>query len=52
MNQEKVKMILNNMSLLLDSLYDELIPNEQSVTYEDVVHDSLYSDDYDEVFEG
>lgn len=51
MNQEKVKMILNNMSLLLDSLYDELIPQEQSVSYEDIIQDSLH-DDYDEVFEG
>lgn len=50
MNQEKVKMILNNMSLLLDSLYEELIPKDHSVSYEEVISSSLY-DDYDEVFE-
>jgi hypothetical protein len=59
--QERLKMILGNLSLLIDSLYEELELNEPTppqysevleyADYADVEHCN-YADTYDEVFEG
>lgn len=59
--QERLKMILGNLSLLIDSLYEELELNEPTPPqYNEVVEYSNYedleycnyADTYDEVFQG
>lgn len=59
--QERLKLILGNLSLLIDSLYDELgLKNQTEIPeYSEVLEFSLHEEeltgitsDYDEVFEG
>jgi hypothetical protein len=49
MNKEKLKLIVRNLELLVESLKDELMSDERStLNYEEI---APYLDDYDEVFE-
>jgi hypothetical protein len=51
--QERLKLILGNLSLLIDSLYEELELNQPAPPeYTEVLEYSTYADTYDEVFEG
>lgn len=53
MDKERVKLIIRNMELLIDSLKQELSDNHsvESVPIE-TVNTVPYVDDYDEVFSG
>lgn len=48
MNQEKVKLIIRNMELLLDSLKAEVYTDVPSYRVTDVIP---YEEDYDEIYE-
>jgi hypothetical protein len=47
MNKEKLKLIINNLEILLDELKTEVYPKTSSLQYEQV---SQFITDYDEVF--
>jgi hypothetical protein len=48
MNQEKIKLIIRNLELLLDSLKEEVYSNSKKYNYDDI---SRYVHDYDELYE-
>lgn len=48
MDRDKVKLIIRNMELLLDSLKAEVYSDETSYSYDDIRPKTL---DYDEIFE-
>ena len=47
MDQEKIKLIIRNMELLLDSLKAEVYPDTKQYKYDDIKPEEI---DYDEVF--
>jgi len=47
MDQEKIKLIIRNMELLLDALKAEVYPNTKQYKYDDIRPEEI---DYDEVF--
>jgi len=47
MNKEKIKLLINNLEILLDELKTEVYPEENSLQYEQI---SQFVADYDEVF--
>jgi len=47
MNKEKLKLLINNLEILLDELKTEVYPTTNSLQYEEV---SQFITDYDEVF--
>lgn len=49
MNKDKVKLIIRNMELLLDSLKAELYSDTPSYKFDDI---KPYEEDYDEIYEG
>ncbi len=51
MNQDKLKMIIKNLELLVDSLKTEVYSSPESYAYETVAPRIGDIDDYDEVFE-
>lgn len=48
MDKEKIKLIVRNMELLVDSLKAEIYSDVKSYTYDDIQPKHL---DYDEIFE-
>jgi len=48
MDQEKVKLIIRNMELLLDALKSEVYSNTKAYRFDDIEPREL---DYDEIFE-
>ena len=48
MDKEKIKLIVRNMELLIDSLRSEIYSDVQSYRYDDIKIEEL---DYEEVFE-
>jgi len=51
MNQDKLKLIVKNLELLVDSLKSEINSNDD-LEYQQVIPYFNPTDDYDEVFEG
>jgi len=51
MNQDKLKIIIKNLELLIDSLKTEVYSSPESYAYETVAPHIGDIDDYDEVFE-
>ena len=51
MNQDKLKIIIKNLELLVDSLKAEVYSSPESYAYEAVAPRIGDIDDYDEVFE-
>lgn len=51
MNQDKLKVIIKNLELLIDSLKSEVYSSPESYAYETVAPRIGDIDDYDEVFE-
>ncbi len=51
MNQDKLKVIIKNMELLVDALKAEVYSSPESYAYETVAPRIGDIDDYDEVFE-
>jgi len=49
MDKEKVKLIIRNLELLIDSLKAEIYSDVSSYKFDDIVPKEL---DYDEIFEG
>ena len=47
MDQEKIKLIIRNMELLLDALKTEVYPDTKQYKYDDIRPEEI---DYDEVF--
>jgi hypothetical protein len=47
MDQEKIKLIIRNMELLLDALKAEVYPDTRQYNYDDIRPEEI---DYDEVF--
>jgi hypothetical protein len=48
MNKDKLKLLVRNLELLVDSLKGEVYSDVSSYRYEEIVHKNL---DYDEIFE-
>ena len=48
MNKDKLKLIVRNLELLVDSLKEEIYSDPKAYNYDDI---SPYVGDYDEVFE-
>ena len=51
MNKDKLKIIIKNLELLIDSLKTEIYSNENSYRYEEIAPHIGDLDNYDEVFE-
>lgn len=49
MDKEKIKLIIRNLELLVDSLKTEIYSDVSSYKFDDIVPKEL---DYDEIFEG
>jgi hypothetical protein len=49
MDKDKLKLIVRNLELLVDSLKAELYPDVQAYNFDDIRPKDL---DYDEIFEG
>ena len=52
MNKERVKLIVKNIELLIDSLKKELNETETEDVGEQIITTIPYVEDYDEVFSG